>query len=122
MGLFSRRDIGQHYETVAKKHLEGCGLTLIERNFTARCGEIDLIMLDGSCVVFVEVRYRESKHFGHAAETISPSKVSKLLKTAHYWLLKRGQSVEQTDLRFDVIAIHEKGAQIEWIKNAITQG
>ncbi|MGF1697682.1 YraN family protein [Vibrio lamellibrachiae] len=122
MGLFSRRDKGQHYETVAKVYLEGCGLILIERNFTARCGEIDLIMYDGSCVVFVEVRYRENKHYGHAAETISSHKVAKLLKTANYWLLKKGHSVEQTDLRFDVIAIHQQGKQIEWIKNAITQG
>ncbi|MGC9401275.1 MULTISPECIES: YraN family protein [Vibrio] len=122
MGLFSRRDKGQHYETVAKNHLEGCGLMVIERNFTARCGEIDLIMKDGTTIVFVEVRYRENKRYGHAAETVSPSKVAKLLKTAHYWLLKTNRSVEQTDLRFDVIAIHQQGKQIEWIKNAITQG
>ena len=109
MGLFSKRDIGQHYETVAKDHLEGCGLRLIERNFTARCGEIDLIMKEDDTVVFIEVRYRESKRYGHAAETISASKVSKLLKTAHYWLCKKGLSVEQIDLRFDVIAIHQKG-------------
>ncbi|MEZ8825242.1 YraN family protein [Vibrio amylolyticus] len=122
MGLFSKRDKGQHYETVAKDHLVGCGLTVIERNFTARCGEIDLIMKEGNTLVFIEVRYRESTHYGHAAETISASKVTKLLKTANYWLCKKGLSVEQTDLRFDVIAIHQKGRQIEWIKNAITQG
>jgi putative endonuclease len=122
MGLFSRRDKGQHYETVAKIHLEGCGLIIIERNFTTRSGEIDLIMRDGNTFVFVEVRYRESQHYGHAAETISPRKVAKLLKTANYWLCKKGLSVEQTDLRFDVIAIHQQGKQIEWIKNAITQG
>ena len=116
------RSQGQLYEAAAEKYLIGCGLTLIERNFLARGGELDLIMRDGPTIVFVEVRYRNSQAYGHAAETVTRSKIKKLIKAANVWLLKNGLSIYSTDFRFDLIAIHKQGEQIEWIKNAITEG
>ncbi|WP_443088781.1 YraN family protein [Vibrio sp. M250220] len=118
----NKREHGQHYEAAAQKYLTGCGLSLIERNFLAKAGEIDLIMRDGTTIVFVEVRYRKSQSFGHAAETVTPSKIRKLIKTANVWLMKSGLSVYSTDFRFDLVAIHNHGHQIEWLKNVITQG
>lgn len=118
----TKRATGQHYEAAAEKYLISCGLTLIERNFLAKGGEIDLIMRDKSSIVFVEVRYRKSQAFGHAAETVTRSKIQKLIRAANVWLMKNGLSVYSTDFRFDLVAIHQNGEQIEWIKNAITQG
>lgn len=122
MVLHSKRATGQQYEAAAEKYLIGCGFSLIERNFLAKGGEIDLIMRDGPTIVFVEVRYRKNPQFGHAAETVTRSKANKLIKAANLWLLANGLSVHSTDFRFDLIAIHQQGEQIEWIKNAITQG
>ncbi|WP_432715641.1 YraN family protein [Vibrio sinaloensis] len=113
---------GEHYEAAAEKYLISCGLSPIERNFTVKGGEIDLIMRDGHTIVFVEVRYRRSQSFGHAAETVTRSKINKLIKAANLWLLKQGLSVYSSDFRFDLVAIHQHGDQVEWIKNAITQG
>jgi putative endonuclease len=120
--LRTKRATGQQYEAAAEKYLSSCGLSLIERNFLAKGGEIDLIMRDGNAIVFVEVRYRNSQTYGHAAETVTRSKINKLIKTANVWLMKNGLSVYSTEFRFDLVAIHHQGAQIEWIKNAITQG
>ena len=120
--LLSKRAQGQHYEAAAEKHLISCGLSPIERNFLIKGGELDLIMKDGETIVFVEVRYRQSQTYGHAAETVTASKVKKLIKTATLWLSKNGLSIYSTDFRFDLVAIHQQGAQIEWIKNTITQG
>lgn len=120
--LISKRSKGQHYEAVAEKHLISCGFSLIERNFHAKGGELDLIMRDGNTIVFVEVRYRAQQTFGHAAETVTRSKIQKILKAANVWLMKNGLSVYSTDFRFDLVAIHQHGKQVEWIKNAITQG
>lgn len=120
--LLSKRAQGQHYEVAAEKHLISCGLSPIERNFLIKGGELDLIMKDGETIVFVEVRYRKSQAYGHAAETVTASKMKKLIKTATLWLSKNGLSVYSTDFRFDLVAIHQQGEQIEWIKNAITQG
>lgn len=119
---FNRRSKGEHYETAAKEYMQGCGLLLLERNFNAHVGEIDLIMRDGETIVFVEVRYRNSQNYGHAAETVTHQKQKKLIRAATYWLQKNHLSVHSTDFRFDVVAIHNNGTQIEWIKNAIVQG
>lgn len=122
MAQRTKRDTGQFYEAAAEKHLISCGFSLIERNFHSKGGEIDLIMRDGPTIVFVEVRYRSQQTFGHAAETVTRSKIQKLIKTANVWLIKNGLSVYSTDFRFDLVAIHQHGKQVEWIKNAITQG
>lgn len=122
MGLFSRRQIGNQYEALAKKHLCCQGLTFVEQNFTAKCGEIDLIMRDQQTIIFVEVKFRKSANYGHAAEMVTPKKVQKLIKTAHLWLLQQNLSVHSTNFRFDVVAIENNSHNIDWIKNAITQG
>lgn len=118
----NKRAHGEHYERLAEQHLLSQGLVALERNFTAKSGELDLIMSDGDAIVFVEVRYRKSTSFGHAAETVTYSKMQKLVRAANVWLIKHGLSVHDTHFRFDLVAIHEQGSQIEWIKNAITQG
>ncbi|MDN3699498.1 YraN family protein [Vibrio clamense] len=122
MGLFSRRQIGNQYEALAKKHLCSQGLTFVEQNFTAKCGEIDLIMRDQQTIIFVEVKFRKNTHYGHAAEMVTPKKMHKLIKTAHLWLLQQNLSVHSTNFRFDVVAIENNSHNIDWIKNAITQG
>ncbi|MGD8170952.1 YraN family protein [Vibrio sp. TRT 21S02] len=120
--LNNRRKVGQHYETAAEKYLLSCGLALIERNFNTKGGELDLIMKQGSTIIFVEVRYRKNQSYGHAAETVTASKAKKLIHAANIWLMKNNLSVYSTDFRFDLVAIHSQGQQIDWIKNAITQG
>ncbi|MBW3697138.1 YraN family protein [Vibrio sp. T187] len=122
MGLFSRRKIGSHYESMASQYLTRHGLTLIEENFSAKCGEIDLIMRDQSSIVFVEVKYRKQAQYGHAAEMVTTQKMRKLVNTANVWLQKQGLSAHSTEYRFDVMAIEQNGKHINWIKNAITQG
>lgn len=122
IALFSRRNTGLHYEQVAADYLSRHALRLLEKNFTTRVGEIDLVMRDGSCLVFVEVKYRKNQSYGHAAEMVTSHKKTRLIKAANWWMLKHGLSVDNTDFRFDVVAIHDNGQHIEWIKNAITQG
>lgn len=121
MTLFSKRAIGNRYEALANTFLKRQGLTLIECNFTTKFGEIDLIMRDQHTVVFVEVKYRKDNHFGHAAEFVTRSKRQKLVKTALVWMSRQNRSPHSTDFRFDVVAIHKNGTDINWIKNAITQ-
>ncbi len=120
--LLSKRSKGQHFEQVATQFLRRQGLSLIDKNFLARGGELDLIMKDGETTVFVEVKYRNSQTFGHAAETVTRQKQLRLIKAANWWMLKQGLNADSTDFRFDVVAIHNDGAHVEWIKNAITEG
>ncbi len=125
--LLSKRSKGQHFEQMAADYLCRHGLLLIEKNFLTRAGELDLIMKEHNTYVFVEVKYRNSQNYGHAAESVTKQKQLRLIKTANWWMLKQGLNTDTTDFRFDVIAIHggaihDDSHHVEWIKNAITEG
>ncbi len=122
MALLSKLTKGLFFESEAEKYLSAFDLQPIEKNFRTKVGEIDLIMRDKQTIVFVEVRYRNNQNYGHAAETVTYAKQQRIVKAANVWLLKQGMSIYSTDIRFDLIAIHRNGEQVEWIKNAITQG
>jgi Holliday junction resolvase-like predicted endonuclease len=63
--------LGKQGEDRALAHLRAQGLTLLERNFLCKAGEIDLILMEGPTLVFVEVRRRGSARFGGAVYTAS---------------------------------------------------
>lgn len=113
------RDLGRRAEEAAFRFLTARGLTLLERNFRHRRGEIDLIMREKTCIVFIEVRYRSSPRFGSALESVDRRKQEKLVMTAQHYLQTHARLAQQT-ARFDVISI-EPGMQdssITWIRDA----
>lgn len=112
--------VGKQHEEQAAQFLQQQGLQPITANFRSRFGEIDLIMQQQQCVVFVEVRYRKNTFFGSAAESVNLAKQKKLLKTAYYFLARNPQ-YQQMDCRFDIVGISQYGQQIDWIKNAFSE-
>lgn len=116
----SSRSKGAWYERQAQSYLEKQGLQLVEANYNIRGGELDLIMRHGEELVFVEVRYRQSKEFGGAAASITASKQAKIRRTTLHYLQSRRLSPDRTFCRFDVIAISGEHPDIEldWIRNA----
>ncbi len=109
------RATGQRAERQAARWLSERGLRALDHNYHCRAGELDLIMLDGDTLVFVEVRYRRSARFGDAAESVTPAKQRKLLSAARHYLQYHDEHAARA-LRFDVIAM--TGERMEWIKNA----
>jgi putative endonuclease len=119
-----RKAAGIRGEALALAHLQSQGLTLVERNYRCRAGEIDLVMLDGSTLVLAEVRYRASDEFGGAAGSVTWRKQRRLVNAAGYLLMKRAE-LKRYQARFDVVAITapaagESAERIEWIKRAFT--
>lgn len=113
-------ETGLRYEQIAQRHLEANGLKTIQCNFRCKVGELDLIMKDGECLVFVEVRFRKNQSFGDPASTITPHKQHKLIKAAQYFLMVKKVSLP---CRFDVVAISKTNQQqlhIDWIPNAFS--
>ncbi|GIO06285.1 UPF0102 protein [Brevibacillus reuszeri] len=98
-----RRALGQKGEQMAEEFLEQKGYEIISRNARTRRGEIDLIAMDGSTLVFVEVRTRASHAYGTALESVTWRKRQKLRELALEYL----QSWEGyvPSFRFDVIAV-----------------
>ncbi|OOZ14865.1 YraN family protein, partial [Solemya velum gill symbiont] len=104
------RSSGTTAENLALNYLQKRGLSLVTKNYSCRCGEIDLIMQDSGALVFIEVRYRKSTRFGLPEETVDSRKQRKLILTAQRYL----QSAQiDAECRFDVIAISEK-RPIKW--------
>ncbi|WP_218059227.1 YraN family protein [Gilliamella sp. wkB178] len=112
----NNKKIGDHYENIACQFLINQGLILIEQNSHYRIGEIDLIMQDKKCLVFIEVRYRKNANFGPAEMTVTPNKQSKIKQAAQSWMLSKNLNIEATEFRFDVFAI--TGEKQQWIINA----
>jgi putative endonuclease len=108
---------GAWAERHARRHLERKGLKLVEKNFSTRFGEIDLVMRDKETLVFVEVRLRRNTRFGHPAESIDRGKIERLRRTAESYLSAHG---EATACRFDVVAItgNRNVQTTEWIPDA----
>ncbi len=107
---------GSDAEQIAVSYLQQQHLLLIARNYRCRFGEIDLIMRDGTTLVFIEVRMRANEKYGGAAASITPAKQAKLLRTARHYLSEL--NTEQP-CRFDALLLSgTNGQEIEWIKNA----
>jgi len=109
---------GEQSEALAADFLSSQGLTITDRNYSCRFGEIDLIARDGDIVVFVEVRSRSDSAFGGAAASITPRKRDKLLKAARHYLAGEHRT---PPCRFDAILLTGVPPRIEWIRNAIEE-
>lgn len=112
------RRIGQRYEALAERYLRQQGLSPIEQNFNGPRGEIDLIMQDVDSLVFVEVRYRASGHYGDAHESVDHHKQQRIIHTARYFLMKYPR-LALDPCRFDVISMTGRWRpRIHWLKAA----
>ena len=118
------RQTGFNAEQMAFEHLQTQGLQPVSRNFRTRRGEIDLIMLDDSCLVFVEVRYRTQSSFVRAVQTVDTRKQRKLASTAAMFFSKNPRLANRV-CRFDVLGIDRDASgdvHIEWMKDAFRPG
>ena len=114
---------GEDAEAACCEYLRSQGLKTVDKNFHCRHGEIDIIMLDKSMLVFIEVRYRKNNNFGGGLESITTTKQRKLRKTAELYL-----QINQhyKNARFDVVSMsktnqtsgNQQKYTFEWITNA----
>ncbi|MBC2657961.1 YraN family protein [Pseudomonas sp. MSSRFD41] len=116
----SRQQSGRDAESLALRHLQQQGLRLVAQNWLCKRGELDLVMLDGDTVVFVEVRYRQHAQWGGALGSIDGRKRQKLILAAQFFLQSESRWSSHP-CRFDVVAIDGTPgpqAQLNWLRNA----
>lgn len=120
MNGFLRKIFGDRGERAAAKYLKAKGMKVIARQYLTQWGEIDLIMLDGDTLVFVEVKTRHSGKSGQPSERVDRLKRTNSTKAALAFLKTHGQLGHRA--RFDVIAIvwpeNSKVPDITHIPNA----
>jgi putative endonuclease len=98
-----RRWFGNRSERAASTFLRRLGYRVLQHNFSCNLGEIDIIALDGACIVFVEVRSTEAADTSGPANSVDRRKQQKLTKLAHYYL--QTKRLAGCAARFDVLAI-----------------
>ncbi|HNW43554.1 MAG TPA: YraN family protein [Elusimicrobiales bacterium] len=110
-------DKGAKYEEQAALFLKAAGYEIVDRNWACPLGELDIVARRDDTVVFVEVRERSNAGYGSPADSVTPAKRAKIIKTAMAYL--KACRPEAETFRFDFIGI-VPGSEPEHIEDAFT--
>jgi putative endonuclease len=99
-----RNSAGRRGEELAAEHFERLGFTVLARNHRTRFGELDLVVYDGTVLVFVEVKTRRSDA-REAWESLHDRKRSQVRRMAVAWLAESADRPFSAQLRFDGVAV-----------------
>ena len=113
------RAIGDALEAATDRWLVAQDLRPLARQVRFRLGEIDLVMLHGEVLVFVEVRYRASASHGDGLDSVTTAKQKKLVRAARLFL--QGQPrYANTPCRFDVVSVSGASTEpsFDWLRDA----
>ncbi|SFB27416.1 YraN family protein [Clostridium frigidicarnis] len=115
------KSIGFYGESLACTILKSNGYKLLERNFSCKFGEIDIIALKDHILCFIEVKTRTSSKYGFPCESINYYKQKKLGRLAQFYVIKKG--LTNHFLRFDALEIFlnsiDNNYDFNLIENAI---
>lgn len=136
--MAKHNEIGKQGEKLAEKYLETKGFTILEKNFHAKQGEIDIIATKSKNllhvkhdnIAFIEVKtkkirnnYNPINDIYSPEHNLTPSKRQKLLKTIRYYLSLK--NIEEGNIDIKIMAIivflneEEKKASFKLYENFI---
>ncbi len=95
-------DKGRAGEDAAAAFLAACGYRVIGRNVRVSGGEMDAVCLDGTTLVVVEVKRRDSSAFGSALAAVDARKRATLRRIAADYVQIVAPSAK---IRFDVVTL-----------------
>lgn len=97
------KSFGQKGEEAAAALLKKRGYKILETNFRAPRGEIDIIAEQGGILVFMEVKARSGTRFGSPFDAVDARKQKKIIGAAEAYLAMR--KITGKIIRFDVAAV-----------------
>lgn len=100
------RDKGLLGEKMARKYLQKKGYRLLEKRYRINGGEVDLIMKDGDCFVFVEVKYRPDGETGEGLAAVDFGKEKRIIRAADTYMYRRKL---EGQMRYDIVEITSEG-------------
>jgi putative endonuclease len=94
-----KQRLGEFAEGLACRYLEGKGFHIIERNYTRRCGEIDIIAQRNDITHFIEVKCvsREIRSL-RPEDHVDISKLRRLSKTIFTYMCEHDMGAWQFDV------------------------
>lgn len=117
--------VGRNGEAFVLRYLTGKGYRSVDANWRCPHGELDLVMLDGEDLVFVEVKARSTSLAGAAEESISPAKARKLLIAGETYVSEHPEQAERM-WRIDLVAITVDRSgevnRVTHVQNAVVAG
>ena len=100
--MATRKEIGNKGEENAVNFLFANGYEVLERNYRFGRGEVDIIALKSSVMVFIEVKSRKNINFGYPETFLNEPQQDRIHRAAEEYVL---QKEWQGEIRFDIIAI-----------------
>ena len=110
--------LGKTGEDLACRELRRRGYAILVRRYRRPRGELDIVARDGPTLVFVEVKARESREYGEAAEAVTPLKQRTMVRLAVDYMARH--RLLREPCRFDVVSIHLEAGRpvVEVFQNA----
>lgn len=99
--LHSTKKLGHDGEQLAAQFLLNKGYKIVAQNLVTKVGEVDILALDGTTTVVVEVKTKSNLAYGWPSEMITSAKLRKLRQLAN-WLKTR---YNMKDYRIDVVSV-----------------
>ncbi len=100
--MAAHNELGAWGEELAASYLQRKGYEIVERNWKSGHRDIDIIAMDGSVMVFVEVKTRRNRMFVEPEEAIDYMKLRNLRASINHYVKFKHISC---DIRLDAITI-----------------
>jgi putative endonuclease len=101
--------MGRAAEDLVAHRLAAAGWKIVERNARTRFGELDIVAMDGACLVFIEVKAgRQGGDFGPERPILAfgPRKRRQVRRLATAWMAERRHAIPRyTEIRFDAVGV-----------------
>lgn len=101
-----KQKIGEIGEKIAEKFLVKQGFSILDRNYTKKWGEIDIIAKKGNKLYFIEVKSVSHETSGYnAEENMHPWKMKRLSRTVQTYLLDK-KIDDDTEWQVDLLVVY----------------
>ena len=114
--------IGKLGEDIAVKFLIKHGYEIITRNFTQKCGELDIVAKNRGKIHFIEVKTVSCENFYRPEENVSPRKLKRIARAIQIYMAQKRVSYE-TDWQTDIITVildkTNRTAKVNMLENII---
>ncbi len=119
-------EMGRRAEELAAHYLSRQGYVILDRHYSCRGGELDLVACKDGCITFAEVKYRSTERFGRPEEAITKAKILSLSRAAAAYIAEL--EAEKRSLHapmdysysFDVLTVSGPDFHVRHYPNAFT--
>lgn len=110
------KSVGNYGEDLACEYLKKKNYYILERNYSNRYGEVDIICVYRGTLIFVEVKSRRNRFFGLPQDAVDDRKKRKIDSCAKGYIAEKNWY--KLHRRYDIIEIIFEENYINHIENA----